>query len=60
LSVCPVNAEFTHHDPDKSSPYDENILSTYPLSAGLKQEQIAPQTTTNTTTLSTALSSLSI
>jgi len=55
LSVCPVNAEFMHHDPDKSSPYDETILSTYPLSAGLKQEQIAPQTTTNTTTLSTAL-----
>jgi len=26
LSVfCPVNVVFTHHDPDTSSPYDENM-----------------------------------
>ena len=46
--ICPVNKEFTHHDPDKSSPYEEMFLfnlSTSQLSAGLKQEQIAPQTT---------------
>jgi len=55
--LYPVNAEFTHRDPDKSSPYDANVSSsTYPLSAGLKQEQIGPKTTTNTTTLSTAWS----
>ena len=22
---CPVNAQFTHRYPDKSSPYDENV-----------------------------------
>jgi len=22
---CPVNAEFAHHNPDKSFPYDENV-----------------------------------
>ena len=46
--ICPVNKEFTHHDPDKSSPYEEMFLfnlSTSQLSAGHKQEQIAPQTT---------------
>jgi len=44
---CPVNAECIHH-----VSFEDSITSS--LSAGLKQEQIAPQTLTNTATLSPA------